>query len=141
MSTFTQGLADYICSEIASGRSLRSVCRDKGMPADSSIFKWLSIHESFAEQYARAMEARTNALAEEILDIADEGASDTYTDANGIERTNNEVIARSKLKVDTRKWLMSKMAPKKYGDKLDLNASVDAHLTINVLPRAHDKPA
>lgn len=139
-SIFTQELADLICGEIASGRSLRSVCQDEGMPTATSVFRWLAKHEAFSEQYARAMEARTNALAEEIIDIADEGARDTYIDDNGNERTNNDVIARSRLRVDTRKWLMSKMAPKKYGEKLDIKADVDAHLTINVLPRANHKP-
>ena len=72
----------------------------------------------FSEQYARAREAQADKLAEEALQIADDGRSDTYLDAEGNERTDNEVIQRSRLRVDTRKWLASKMAPKKYGDKL-----------------------
>lgn len=72
----------------------------------------------FSEQYARAREAQADKLAEEALQIADDGRSDTYLDAEGNERTDTEVIQRSKLRVDTRKWLASKMAPKKYGDKV-----------------------
>lgn len=56
-------------------------------------------------------------MAEEILQIADDGRNDTYEDADGHERTDSDVIQRSRLRVDTRKWLMSKLAPKKYGDK------------------------
>ena len=72
----------------------------------------------FSEQYARAREAQADKLAEEALQIADDGRSDTYLDAEGNEKTNTEAIQRSKLRVDTRKWLASKMAPKKYGDKV-----------------------
>lgn len=72
----------------------------------------------FSEQYARAREAQADKLAEEALTIADDGRNDTYTDADGNVKTDSEVIQRSKLRVDTRKWLASKMAPKKYGDKV-----------------------
>lgn len=57
-----------------------------------------------------------DAMADEILVIADDGTGDSWTDDDGVVRTNHDVIARSKLRVDTRKWLMSKLAPKKYGD-------------------------
>ena len=58
-------------------------------------------------------------MFEDILDIADESQSDTYLDKEDIERTNHEVIARSRLRVDARKWYLSKLKPKKYGDKLE----------------------
>lgn len=79
----------------------------------------------FSEQYARAREAQADKLAEEALQIADDGRSDTYVDAEGNERTDTEVIQRSKLRVDTRKWLASKMAPKKYGDKVAIGGAED----------------
>lgn len=114
-------MADVICERIADGRSLRKICLDEDMPATSSVFKWLGLHPSFAEQYARAREAQADTMADEILDISDDGRNDTYMGDDGIERTDTDVIARSKLRVDSRKWLASKMAPKKYGEKLDLN--------------------
>lgn len=105
--TFTQEMADHICSEMASGRSLRSICDDEGMPERRTVFRWLSKNDEFRHQYARAQEDRAAALAEDILEIADEGSEgDTQ---------------RAKLRVDTRKWLMSKMAPKKYGDRTELD--------------------
>ena len=80
---------------------------------------WLDgAHPDFSEQYARAREAQADKLAEEILAIADDGRSDTYLDGEGNEKTDSEVIQRSKLRVEARKWLASKMAPKKYGDKI-----------------------
>jgi hypothetical protein len=96
------------------------------MPASSTVFKALAENggkNAFSEQYARAREAQADALFDEILDIADESANDSYTDENGNERTNQEVVARSKVRIDARKWMAGKLRPKVYGDKLDLNHS------------------
>lgn len=115
---FTQVIADAICERIADGESLRSICRDESMPAKSTVFKWLANVKDFADQYARAREAQADTLADEILEIADETSHDTIvTEKNG-EQPNSEWITRSRLRVDARKWLASKMAPKKYGDKI-----------------------
>jgi hypothetical protein len=122
-SKFTQEIADSVCERIASGDSVRTICLDSDMPPMSTVFRWLAQIESFREQYARAREAQADLMAEEILAIADETEHDTIDTENG-ERPTNEWIARSRLRVDARKWLASKMAPKKYGDKLDLDATI-----------------
>lgn len=101
---FNDEVAATICAEIASGRSLRSICEDEGMPAAGTVYRWVSIHDVFREQYARAQQDRTVAWSEELVEISDDLTGDTN---------------RDKLRVDTRKWLMSKMAPKKYGDKIE----------------------
>ena len=125
-STYTPELAAAICEHIAAGKSLRTIAALDGMPAQSTIMVWLDgKHPDFTEQYARAREAQADKLAEEILSIADDGRSDTYLDAEGNEKTDNEAIQRSKLRVDTRKWLASKMAPKKYGDKVAIGGADD----------------
>lgn len=86
----------------------------------STFMRWLAdeANGSLREQYARAREAQADALAEEILQIADDGRNDTYTDDDGRTIVDHDVIARSRLRVDARKWLASKMAPRKYGDKI-----------------------
>jgi hypothetical protein len=117
-SIFTPEIAAAICDEIAAGRSLRTICDREDMPAKSTVFLWLSKNKDFLDQYVRAREAQADAMAEEILDIADDGTNDTYQDEHGNVRTDQEVIGRSRLRVDTRKWLMSKLAPKKYGEKI-----------------------
>ncbi len=122
---WSQELADAVCFEIAQGYSLRTVCKNEKLPGMTTIFKWLRERPEFANQYARATEERTEALAEEILDIADDGSNDFMLIQKGnveYEIENKEVTNRSRLRVDTRKWLMSKMKPKKYGDKLDLTS-------------------
>src|SRR5690606_31084702 len=114
-------VADQICERIACGESLRRICLDETMPALSTVFRWLYANEVFRDQYSRAREAQQEYLALEILEIADDGSNDTYIDEEGKPRVDHDVIQRSRLRVDTRKWIMSKMAPKKYGDKVDVN--------------------
>lgn len=109
---YSEDIAAHICSEIAAGRSLRSICGADEMPDKSTVFRWLSKHEAFRDQYVRAQEDRTAAMAEDLLEIADQ--YDSVQDKLDVDH-----IQRAKLRIDTRKWLMSKMAPKRYGDKTD----------------------
>lgn len=125
-TTYSKEIADSICEGISMGSSIRTVCAPESMPAISTFYKWLREHEEFSKQYARACEERTEAMAEDILDIADDGTNDYITRENkdGVEYevVNSDAIQRSRLRVDTRKWLMSKMKPKKYGDKVDVTS-------------------
>lgn len=115
---YTTDLAAAICAELAAGRSLRSVCEDEAMPDKATVFRWLAKHEALRDQYARAKEESADALVEDMLAIADDGINDTYTDPQGVQRADNDVIQRSRLRVETRKWIASKLKPKKYGDKI-----------------------
>lgn len=126
-SDYNEETAAELCARMVDGpRSLRSVCRDDDMPALATVFRWLERHESFREQYARACEARADADAEEIRDIADDGTND-WMEKTGKEGEhlgwilNGEAVQRSRLRVDTRKWLMAKMKPKKYGERVALD--------------------
>jgi frataxin-like iron-binding protein CyaY len=118
-SGYTQEIGDSICDRLAEGESLRSICRDDAMPAMSTVFRWLATDESFAEQYARAREEQADALADEIVAIADE--SDVATKVDGEQVTlalDATAIARNRLRVDARKWVAAKLKPRKYGDKI-----------------------
>ena len=89
------------------------------MPALSTVFRWLAGDREFQEQYTRAMDARATLLAEEILEMPDDSSGDVVTDPEtGAVRMDAEFVARSRLRVDSRKWLAARMAPKKYGDKV-----------------------
>lgn len=132
-STYSQEIAAAICERLSVGQSVREICRGDDMPAASSVFKWLTLHEDFAEQYARAKVAGVEALAEEILDIADDATNDWMErkdpDGQNIGWVfNGEAARRSQLRIDSRKWILSKLAPKKYGDRLDVNANVTTNL-------------
>uniref|UniRef100_A0A973WQG6 Terminase small subunit protein n=2 Tax=Bradyrhizobium quebecense TaxID=2748629 RepID=A0A973WQG6_9BRAD len=115
---FNPELATLICARMAEGESLRSICRDEEMPGLSTVFLWLSKDKAFVEQYARAIDARSTVMEEEILQISDDASGDVIEGEDGSVKVNAEFVARSRLKVDTRKWLMARMSPKKYGDKL-----------------------
>ncbi len=131
-SRYTLKLADEICERLAEGESLRRICSVEEMPNKATVFRWLSQHKAFRDQYARAREAQADSLADEILDIADEADNDSYIDDNGNVRTNHEVVARSKLRVDARKWIAAKLKPKVYGDKPDLDETEDNVLPVKV---------
>lgn len=120
---FSQEIADRICSELAEGKSLRAVCQAEGMPNASTVLRWTETDGSFAQQYAGARARGYQLLADEILEISDDSMGDVLTDKDGNERTDAERVARARLRVDSRKWMLSKMLPKIYGDKLDLNHS------------------
>jgi len=121
---YTPELAAKICEQLACGISLRTVCRADSMPCAASVFLWLRKYPEFSEQYAKAKEESADALVEDILDIADDGSNDwmEIKDKEGaIEgwRQNGEALQRSRLRVDTRKWIASKLKAKKYGDKIE----------------------
>lgn len=122
-SIYNQELADRICSEIIEGYSLRTVCKPDEMPCVASVLKWLREKPDFLLQYEKAKEEQADALAEEMLDIADDGSNDWMTktgkDGESIGwMVNGEHVQRSRLRLDTRKWIASKLKPKKYGDKI-----------------------
>ncbi len=93
------------------------------MPCARTLFNWMRLYPEFLQQYARAKEESADALSDEILDIADDGRND-WMERNGKDdagwQANGENIQRSRVRIDTRKWLASKLKPKKYGDKVDL---------------------
>ena len=125
-SLYTEALAAEICRRLAEGETLRSVCRDKAMPDKATILRWLADKKKadFREQYVYAREMQADALFDEALEIADDVSGDWSTDKDGKKVLDHENIQRSRLRVDTRKWAAGKMAPKKYGDKLDLGGSI-----------------
>lgn len=120
---YTEELADKICELIASSNNGVHVISQELKIAPSSVFLWLSTHKYFSDKYTRAREVQAELLADEIIQIADDGTNDYMTITKGDHEYNvedKEVTNRSKLRVDARKWKASKLAPKKYGDKLEL---------------------
>lgn len=111
-TTYNQETADKICELIARGMSLRAICASADMPAGGTVHRWLAEHQDFQEQYARAREEQADGFADEIIDIADSVAPETGE------------VAKAKLQIDARKWKASKLAPKKYGEKLELDADM-----------------
>ncbi len=125
-SLYTEALAAKLCLRLAEGETLRSVCRDDAMPGKTTVLRRLADKKNadFRDQYAHARELQADSLFDEALEIADDVSGDWSTDKDGKKVLDHEHIQRSRLRVDTRKWAAGKLAPKKYGDKLDLGGSI-----------------
>jgi hypothetical protein len=121
-SIFSEELATRICERLAAGETLIAVCRDEEMPAESTVRAWaLEDREGFSAKYARAREIGYHHMADEIQEISDNGSNDWMErndDENKGWQVNGEHIQRSRLRVDSRKWHLSKALPKIYGDKI-----------------------
>jgi hypothetical protein len=119
---FNAELAAWICAELASGRALVDICAEKQAPGTTTVYRWLQENEQFRDLYARAREDQADTLADELLVIADDGRND-WMRANDPDNLgyaeNKEAIRRSQLRIDTRKWIASKLKAKKYGDKVE----------------------
>lgn len=118
-SGYSQHLAAEICAEIASGLSIRDLTAKDGMPSETTIYCWLAANQPFQEMYARACEQRVEVFAEKIIAIGDEAAAATYVDTEGNTRVDTGAIQAARLRSDNLRWLMAKMAPKKYGDRVE----------------------
>jgi len=103
-------LIDELCQRLSQGVSMRSVCRDDDMPCMATIWRWLRENDNFAKRYTAAKQESADAMIEDILAISDQDDDE--------ESTN-----RSRLRVDTRKWIAAKLRPEKYSEKLDLTPS------------------
>lgn len=123
-SKYSQPLVDEICTRLAEGESLRTICLDDKMPSIGAVLRWVGENEEFRQQYARARQAQAEAYVAEISDIADDGSNDykTVVGADGKEKEvfDAEHVQRSRLRIDTRKWIACKVLPKVYGEKLEL---------------------
>ena len=121
-----------VLDELAAGASLISVCKQDGLPSFTTFMRWLAEEgeagDRLRDQYARAREIQAEVIAEQILTIADEECTMVKADKHGSQDDDgmgqtevvfdSTAVQRNRLRVDARKWLLSKMVPKKYGDKL-----------------------
>lgn len=127
-TTYDVKITNEICARIADGESLKTILRDDKMPSSSTIYRWLLEEDKkdFWEKYAKARNIQAELMFEEILDIADDGRNDWMlkeSQNDSFVQLNAEAISRSRLRVDTRKWYLSKLAPKKYGEKIDIDVT------------------
>jgi len=134
-------IADLVISGMRSGLSAFKACEAAGVP-QSTFCRWVDEDAELAEQYARAREDLIERLANETMAIADQAFAEIEEqelNAKGepvvVKRKIAVDVQRAKLQVDTRKWLLSKLAPKKYGDKLELTGDPDRPLAIQKIER------
>lgn len=138
-SKYTDEIADKICERLALGESILKICSGEEMPSERAIYRWLESNEEFRQNYARAREQQADHYAAEIIDLADK---DRICEKRTIKPDGGEEIVivdqtdRTRLQIDARKWYASKLAPKKYGDKVQAEVTganggpVQASVTI-----------
>jgi len=108
-SSYTTEIAERICEEIAAGKHLHLLCTEDWAPAERTVYQWLRARDDFAQMYAHARERQQEVFAAQVVLIAD-----TEKDP-----------ARARNMMDARKWHASKVAPKKWGDRVEIDAKVD----------------
>jgi hypothetical protein len=112
---FTEALFTTIIDRVANGETLLRICEEDGMPNRTNFYDWLK-KDGAQARYDAAVIQRTTRAVEELTEIADDGRNDFYQGKDGMV-LNAEHVSRSKLRVETRKWLASKILPNTYGDK------------------------
>ena len=124
-STFTIEMGDLICERMETGESLRSICRDDDFPHLGQVIRWLASNANtgFRLQYAHSRQAGLEVMADDVLNIADQ---DPVLTPDG--KIDNAGVQHQRLRVDTRKWILSKQLPKVYGDRTILAGDEDAPL-------------
>ncbi|CFB68964.1 ubiquitin carboxyl-hydrolase [Yersinia enterocolitica] len=105
-SDYTPELAERICNLLMEGESLRAICKRDDVPHIATVLAWLHRHEEFHEQYVRAREIQAEVMAEDIIMYADSAAEEA------------SAVAKARLQVDARKWYASKVATRRYGDRV-----------------------
>lgn len=121
---YSEKIADLICSHIASGGSMSSWCRRGGNPSLTSVYKWLRRYPEFAKNYAIAREDRADTHADEITAISDQTPR-MIVDEKGITRIDTGDVQNRRLRVDSRKFIASKLKPRVYGEHLDVSGLID----------------
>jgi hypothetical protein len=143
---YSAELAERICTEIMkSEKGIFALSESLDwFPAPSSIYLWLDLYPSFSELYTRCKQAQADRMAESCLDIADDSSADGIESKHGLIE-NREFTSRSKLRVETRMWLMERLAPRKYGKMVDKEQDKEAkeyqppQINVTISKEAIDK--
>jgi hypothetical protein len=128
---YCEELANLICERVATSTfGLERLCSiHEDLPSKFTINLWRYRHAEFSTQYAQAKLKQADLLAEEMLDIADDGTNDWMEsfgeDGDTVYKLNGEHVQRSRLRIDTRKFLASKLLPKQYGQQAEEEKAVD----------------
>lgn len=144
-TAYTEVIAHEIIERLTDGETLNAICRDEHMPDARTVRRWaLDLKHPFSPRYTKAREIGYHKMADDIVEIADDGRND-WMEKHGEDdlgwKANGDHIARSRLRVDTRKWLLSKALPKIYGDKLALTDPDGGPLVVNIVKGLADPNA
>ena len=133
---------DEICYNIAyKGMALRNILKADNMPNTETFYRWLVEDDYKSKRYALATDERSDKIFEEIIEIADATSDDVIIDKDGNEIVNHNVIQRDRLRVDTRKWMVGKLNPKKYGDRVAIDQEIKDITEIKLTDATGDSNA
>lgn len=135
-STYSDEMGDHICSRLAVGEPLSKICKDFNYPSLQTVYEWIRKHKVFADNYARSKDDAADSMADDILTIADEPIP---VDEHG--RADSAIVQQQRLRVDARKWIASKLKPKKYGDRITQEHSGPNGQPIQVVTGVPSTPA
>lgn len=126
-SKYTKELAQKICLAISKSTiGLKRMCRENPeFPNADTIMEWKFAYPEFSVQYKAAKLLQADNFAEDIIDIADDDSQDAIINDYGNVVQNAEFIARSRLRMDARKWIASRLLPKVYGDKSEVTTNIE----------------
>jgi hypothetical protein len=144
---YTRAMANDLCEHLSTGKPLTTWCKQKGNPKYSTVMNWLwresDYKGEFEKKYARAREQQAECISDQIMDIADDDTGDIVMkeDKRGrkYKAVDHENINRSRLKVDARKWIASKLLPKKFGDSTSVKVGGEEGGAITFLVKYEDK--
>ncbi len=137
---YSKELADLVCDYVATHScGLIKLCRTYPcLPDHSTVKLWRRRHPEFSAQYAQAKMEQADLLAEECLDIADDDSEDAIEWEDGSVKCNSEFVQRSRLRIDTRKWLASKLLPKQYGKGVDEHSVASETLVEKLIQKLEE---
>jgi hypothetical protein len=119
-SDYTDELAEEICAQVSEGKSLTDICESESMPARRTVYRWLREKPDFHRLYDTAVMDRADIIGNEIIGIADDTSGDFITDDKGRTVVDHENINRSRLRVDARKFVASRLNPRKWGERTEI---------------------
>jgi hypothetical protein len=132
---YSYDLSEEICERLSNGETGASVCRDPKMPTWAVLQRWRRKHTDFDHRYRIAREACCEYYADDIVDIADDGRNDYVVRTDGRKVFDREAFERSRLRVDTRKWTVSKILRHVYGDKSEVDVRTPDGVNVKVEER------
>lgn len=118
---YSDELANRICERLEQGESMRRICATPGFPAKATVMRWLRDNPVFRDMHAQARLAQLDSMADDLIEIADDARNDFMEALNkdgeptGGWEFNKEAVLRSRLRIDTRKWILGKMLPRRFG--------------------------
>ena len=133
-TSYTPELGERICDRLLEGESLSAICKAEAL-SRGQVLRWLAAEPEFRLRYRQARMLAAELIADELLGIVDDATQDWVVDGKGEMRLDKEAVMRSRLRFDGRRWLLSKLLPRTYGEK-----AVEDPATGALLPPGADQP-